>query len=151
MSCENCQEKCNTKNNQMIVKRELPKIIGGFLNLTQRCNLKCKYCFVVQQPKEMTFQVAKDAADFFANNAKTTKQMPSINYFGGEPLLKWDDIIVPLTEYIRDKYGMNFRLGITTNGILLDEEKLEFMKKYGIGFLFSIDGNKKTQIGRAHV
>ena len=44
MSCENCQEKCNTKNNQMIVKRELPKIIGGFLNLTQRCNLKCKYC-----------------------------------------------------------------------------------------------------------
>ena len=67
------KKKCNTKNNQIIAKRELPKIIGGFLNLTQRCNLKCKYCFVVQQPKEMTFQVAKDAADFFANNAKNNK------------------------------------------------------------------------------
>lgn len=142
MSCEKCNGNCDNKNTK---KMELPLIVGGFLNLTQRCNLKCKYCFVVQQPKEMTFQVAKDAADFFANNANMSKQMPSINYFGGEPLLKWDDIIVPLTEYIREKYGMNFRLGITTNGILLDEEKLEFMKKHGIGFLFSIDGDKKTQ------
>lgn len=123
----------------------LPKIIGGFLNLTQRCNLKCKYCFVVQQPKDMSYQVAKDAVDFYANNAKLTGDKPSINYFGGEPLLRWKEIIVPLTKYIRETYGDNYGIGMTTNGILLDKEKLEFMEKYNVGFLFSIDGDKKTQ------
>jgi radical SAM protein with 4Fe4S-binding SPASM domain len=153
MSCENCKNclgNCGITNNNMINndivnKKELPKIIGGFLNLTQSCNLKCVYCFVIQQPKQMSYQVAKDTSDFFAKNAKETNQEPSINFFGGEPLLRWDDIIVPLTTYIRKEYGDKFRLSLTTNGILLDEEKLEFMKTNKIGFLFSIDGDKKTQ------
>lgn len=144
MSCENCTQNCNNSINQNH-QINLPKITGGFLNVTQQCNLKCKYCFVVQQPKVMSYQIAQDAADFFAKNALETQQVPSINFFGGEPLLQWDDIIVPLTKYIRNKYNTNFQLGITTNGILLDEEKLEFMKNNNISFLFSIDGNKKTQ------
>ena len=139
MECKDCNNSCHVKFEEV-----LPKIIGGFLNITQKCNLKCKYCFVCQQPIEMTYQVAQDAADFYANNCEG-KDIPSINFFGGEPLLRWDDIIVPLTLYIREKYGKNYKLGLTTNGILLDEKKLEFMKKYNIGFLFSIDGDKKTQ------
>ena len=71
--------------------------------------------------------------------------IPSINYFGGEPLLRWDDIIVPLTKYIRKTYGDKYTLSMTTNGILLDRTKLEFMKEHKIGFLFSMDGDKKTQ------
>ena len=125
--------------------KKLPLIVGGFLNITQRCNLKCKYCFVVQQPKDMSYQVAKDAVDFYAKNAKETGEIPNINYFGGEPLLMWDEIIVPLTEYIRETYGNRYQVSMTTNGILLDKEKLEFMKKHQVGFLFSIDGDKKTQ------
>lgn len=137
MECKDCN--CDTN------LKALPKIIGGFLNITQRCNLACGYCFVKQLPLDMTYQTAKDAADFYANNCEGPKDIPSLNYFGGEPLLRWDDIIVPLTLYIRDKYGKNYKLSMTTNGILLDKEKLEFMKKHNIGFLFSIDGDKETQ------
>lgn len=145
MTCinkEKCGEVCSTANKN---NKELPKIVGGFLNITQKCNLKCKYCFVVQQPIEMTYQVAQDSADFYANNAKESNDTPSINFFGGEPLLRWDDIIVPLTSYIREKYGKKFQLSMTTNGILLDREKLDFMKEHNIGCLFSIDGDKETQ------
>lgn len=136
---------CTTCNTGSTSVKELPKIVGGFLNLTQKCNLKCKYCFVVQQPLEMTYQVAKDAADFFAKNAKKTGKTPSITYFGGEPLLKWYDIIVPLTKYIRKTYGEKYSLSMTTNGILLDREKLEFMRNHGVTFMFSFDGDRETQ------
>lgn len=126
-------------------KNSLPKITSVFLVLTQACNLKCKYCFVVQKPKFMTLQTAMDATDFIARNAAERNETPSINFFGGEPLLKWDDVIVPLTLYIREKYGTSYGLSMTTNGVLLDEEKLQFMKKHNIGFMVSIDGNKTTQ------
>jgi radical SAM protein with 4Fe4S-binding SPASM domain len=121
----------------------LPPISSAFFVLTQRCNLSCKYCFVEQKDYDMSYQIAKDATDFLAANANENNP-PSINFFGGEPLLRWDDIIVPLSLYIRSKYP-NFKLSLTTNGILLDKEKLEFMKRYDIGHLFSIDGNKETQ------
>jgi radical SAM protein with 4Fe4S-binding SPASM domain len=125
------------------VPDSLPLITNAFLVLTQRCNLSCKYCFVEQKNYDMTYQIAKDAADFLATNAGD-REVPSIYYFGGEPLLRWSEIIVPLSMYIRGKYP-KFKLSITTNGILLDKEKLEFMKRYDISFLFSIDGDKETQ------
>lgn len=122
----------------------LPKICGGFLNVTQRCNLACKYCFVVQQPMEMAYEVAKDAADFYAKNALIEAVTPSITFFGGEPMLRYDDIVKPLIEYIRATYG-DYDLDITTNGTLLDEEKLRFFKDNHVGMLLSVDGNKRTQ------
>lgn len=142
---QNRQQQNNQQQNGPKQRPQLPKIVGGFLNLTNGCNLACKYCFIVQSPSTMSLQVAKDTADFYVRNALGTTEIPSINYFGGEPLLRWDAVIVPLTLYIREKFGDNFTLGITTNGILLDREKLEFMKEHKIGFLFSIDGDKKTQ------
>ncbi|GMQ59592.1 hypothetical protein AN1V17_39890 [Vallitalea sediminicola] len=93
----------------------------------------------------MPFKIALDATEFVAHNARKTNTNPIITFFGGEPLLKWKEIIVPLTSYIRNKYGNNFDLSITTNGLLLDEEKLKFMKKNNIDLLLSMDGNKKTQ------
>lgn len=123
----------------------LPEITSVFLVLTQACNLKCKYCFVVQKPREMTYQIAKDAADYVARNAKLRGEVPCINFFGGEPLLKWKEIIVPLTDYIRETYGNAFELSMTTNGVLLDEPKLIYMRKNKIGFMVSIDGAQATQ------
>jgi uncharacterized protein len=154
MDCNSClnKEKCYSKNleggetfghtNNI---KSLPEITSAFLILTQQCNLSCKYCFVLQKPKAMTYQIALDATEFLARNAAKRNEIPSINYFGGEPLLKWEEIIVPLTRYIRNKYGNNFELSMTTNGVLLDEAKLEFMKQNNIGFMVSIDGDRKTQ------
>lgn len=141
MSCSTCNIGCKQPP---IPNSSLSGITGGFLNITQRCNLKCKYCFVVQQPMEMTYEVAKDAADFYAANAIKANDIPSINFFGGEPLLRWDDIMVPLTKYIRSTYP-KYILGVTTNGTLLTADKIAFMKEHNISILFSIDGDKKTQ------
>ena len=122
----------------------MKKISSAFLNLTNACNLACQYCFVEQHPDFMTLETAKYAADWLASNAENGDK-PSINFFGGEPLLQWDKIIVPLTEYIRGKYGRNFQLSMTSNCILMDEEKAAFCKENGIGLLFSVDGDKATQ------
>lgn len=122
----------------------LPKISGGFINVTQRCNLACKYCFVKQQPMEMDYKTAKDAVDFYARNALDNLTTPTATFFGGEPMLRYDDIIKPLVEYIRGRYG-DYDLSITTNGTLLDEERLNFLSDNGVSVLLSIDGDKATQ------
>ena len=125
--------------------KEYTDITSVFLNVTDACNLACRYCFVTQQPTYMTLQVAMDSVDFLIRNAKGKKESPSINFFGGEPLLCWDSIIVPLTDHIRSTCGDNFDLSLTTNGVLLTEEKLAYMKANQIGILLSIDGGKETQ------
>ena len=129
----------------MAEERQLPLISSAFLNVTQKCNLACKYCFVCQQPKEIDYKTAQDAAKFLARNALESGTTPSINFFGGEPMLRYHDIIKPLTEWIRDVYGDKFELSLTTNGTLLTEEIMEFFDENNIGMLFSIDGDKKTQ------
>lgn len=93
----------------------------------------------------MTYKVAKDTADWIMNNAKESGVPGSIGFFGGEPLLEWDTIIEPLTKYIRDDCRSNMSLGITSNCLLMDEDKLKFMSKYDIGLLISMDGDKATQ------
>ena len=122
----------------------LPKICGGFINVTQKCNLACKYCFVKQQPLEMTYETAKDAVDFYARNSLDEVTVPMVTFFGGEPLLRYEDIVKPIVEYVRETYG-DYSLSITTNGTLLDEDRLRFFKDNGVDILLSIDGDKPTQ------
>lgn len=93
----------------------------------------------------MTYETALDAAKFLIANAEEVNQTPGINFFGGEPMLMWDSIIVPLTNWIRQEYKKPFQLSMTTNGTLLNEERMKFMKDNGIGLLLSIDGAKETQ------
>jgi sulfatase maturation enzyme AslB (radical SAM superfamily) len=93
----------------------------------------------------MTYETALDATKFLIANAEEVNQTPSINFFGGEPMLMWDKIIVPLTNWIRKEYKKPFQLSMTTNGTLLNEERIKFMKDNGIGMLLSIDGAKETQ------
>jgi uncharacterized protein len=93
----------------------------------------------------MTYEVALDSAKFIIENAEAEGVVPHINYFGGEPTIMWDSIIVPLTTWIRQEYKKPFTLGITTNGTLLNDERIQFLKDNQIGLLFSIDGGKETQ------
>lgn len=141
-------------------------ITNIMLNVTDACNLACRYCFVEQHPHYMTYEVAKDTVDFFNeiilkknpdcknirdlekksydDSGKGVRHGYGINFFGGEPLLMWDEIIVPLTKYIK-KNKFPIGLGMTSNCTLLDEKKMKFMKENEIGLLFSIDGAKETQ------
>lgn len=123
----------------------LPKISSAMLVLTHECNLRCRYCFVEKKAERMSFDVALAAAQFLIKNAEENGDIPHINFFGGEPTLMWDSVIVPLTTWIRQEYKKPFTLGMTTNGILLSDDKISFMKKNKIGLLFSIDGAKETQ------
>lgn len=122
------------------------------LNLTDACNYQCRYCFVEQNPHFMTYEVAKAATDYIlANYYKKKEMFPengnitcSITYFGGEPTLCWDSIIVPLTNYIRDN-NFPISLSMTTNASLLNKERLNWMKEKNIGMLLSMDGDRFTQ------
>lgn len=99
----------------------------------------------------MTLQVAKDAIDFIHKNILWKRanvdptEKSSITFFGGEPVLMWDQIIVPLTLYIEETYPDMFNFSITTNGTLLNAEKIQFLKDHDIGVLLSIDGAEETQ------
>lgn len=124
------------------------------LNLTDNCNLACRYCFVQQKPHYMTLDVAKKSIDFIVNNYNLKKEKNQIRkeerktviFFGGEPMLMYDEIIVPLINYMENTYDLNeFNLHITTNGTLLNKERIDFLKKYNIFPLLSIDGGKQTQ------
>lgn len=84
----------------------------------------------------MPFQVADDALAWVSGNA----EHPSVFFFGGEPTLRWDDIIVPIVE----KYP-NARFSITTNGSQLNEERLTFIADHGISLMLSMDGDRETQ------
>lgn len=134
-------------------KEEYRYLTDVCLNLTDACNLACKYCFVEQHPHYMTLETAKKAADFLYNNLRIKKEKfnykknttATITYFGGEPTLMWDEIIVPLTNYCNEKYPNEFNFTMTTNGTLLNKERIKFLKDNNIFVLLSIDGAKRTQ------
>ena len=99
----------------------------------------------------MTLDTAKKAVDFMVNNFKKAKELGygqkeiNLTYFGGEPTLCWDSIIVPLTEYIKNNYKDIFNLNMTTNGTLLNEERINFLKDNNIHLLLSCDGPPEVQ------
>lgn len=120
--------------------------ITMMLSLTDNCNLSCPYCFVKQKPNYMTFEIAEQALQYLKNNCKKrgmdlTVNKPPVNFFGGEPLLCYDTIIKPLVE----KYHNDFSFGITTNGVLLNEDIVDFFYKYNVQILFSFDGVEEVQ------
>lgn len=112
------------------------------LNVTDDCNFNCQYCFVKQKPNYMTFQVADDAVKWLLSNKNQNDNFSQyqITFFGGEPTLQWENIIVPLVE----KYP-KINYSITTNGYLLNTNKIDFLKKHNFSVLLSMDGNKQTQ------
>lgn len=131
-------------------KEEYQWLTNICLNLTDACNLECKYCFVEQHPHFMTLDIAKKAVHFILDNLEKknsffkTNQKANLTYFGGEPTLMWDEIIVPLTKYIREN-NFPIELNITANGTLLNKERVDFLKEHRVPILLSIDGAQSTQ------
>lgn len=124
------------------------------LNITDSCNLACTYCFVQQKPHYMTLNIAKQSVDYVVKNLlkkeelnilDTPDETATITFFGGEPTLLWDEIIVPTVEYAEAIYPKLVKFNMTTNGTLLDKEKIEFLSSHNIPILLSMDGNKAIQ------
>ncbi|MGN0665443.1 MAG: thioether cross-link-forming SCIFF peptide maturase [Huintestinicola sp.] len=120
------------------------------LLITMDCNLRCEYCFASQGDyamgrKIMSFETGKKALDFLLENSAGRENL-EVDFFGGEPLMNWDTV-KKLVEYGRSKekeYNKRFRFTITTNGILLDEEKMDFINKEMSNVVMSIDGRKEV-------
>ncbi len=115
------------------------------LLVSQTCNMRCDYCFVDEgtyRDKEslMDEEISLKAVDFLIENSKT--KHIEIDFFGGEPLLNWE-VVKKTIEYRNKKAKENgkiLRLSLTTNGILLDDEKLNFLKNNFVSLILSLDG-----------
>ena len=113
------------------------------IHLTQRCNLRCKYCYENKGNKEISFDNIQKIID---NEIKEKRECVNITFYGGEPLLK-KDLIYNTVDYIKSKKcKTKFYFGITTNGTLLDEQFIKYMKNNNfINIAYSFDGLAETQ------
>jgi len=130
------------------IKRR-PVVKALCLHVSHDCNLRCKYCFAgtgsfCGERSLMSEEVGKKAIDFVIEKSGSRKNI-EIDFFGGEPLMNFD-VVKKLTYYAEEQgkiHDKNFRLTITTNGVLLDDEKLEFINEHMSNLVLSIDGRKE--------
>ncbi|MDE7334191.1 MAG: thioether cross-link-forming SCIFF peptide maturase [Lachnospiraceae bacterium] len=119
------------------------------LHIAHDCNLACRYCFAEEGEYHgrralMSFEVGKKALDFLVANSGKRVNL-EVDFFGGEPLLNWQ-VVKDLVAYgrsLEEPYHKKFRFTLTTNGILLDDDILEFANKEMANLVLSIDGRKE--------
>lgn len=125
-------------------------IYNAIVNLTDNCNLRCPYCFTEHNTRKIDMGTMKAAISFILKEVDRSdkKLIPSIAFFGGEPMLRYEDIIKP-TIYWAEETGLvknyNLRFTMTSNGTLFNEENLKFLSDHQVGLLLSMDGDKYTQ------
>ena len=118
------------------------------LHVAHTCNLNCEYCFASQGKYHgdralMSFEVGKRALDFLIENSGTRRNL-EVDFFGGEPLMNWD-VVKELVSYARVQekiYDKNFRFTLTTNGMLIDDDVIEFSNREMSNVVLSLDGRK---------
>lgn len=119
------------------------------LHIAHDCNLACRYCFAEEGEYHgrralMSFEVGKKALDFLVANSGNRINL-EVDFFGGEPLMNWD-VVKRLVEYgrsLEEPFHKKFRFTLTTNGVLLNEEILEFANREMANIVLSIDGRKE--------
>ena len=119
------------------------------LNVAHDCNLRCEYCFAAkgdfgQGRMLMPFEVGKKAIDFLIENSENRHNL-EVDFFGGEPLMNFDVVkqIVNYARSIENKFNKKFRFTITTNGLLLTDDKIEYINKEMSNVVLSLDGRKE--------
>ena len=119
------------------------------LHVAHTCNLNCSYCFASQgkyhgERAIMSLEVGKRALDFLIESSGTRHNL-EVDFFGGEPLMNWDVVkqLVAYARSIEKKYNKNFRFTLTTNGVLLDDEIIDFLNKEMSNVVLSLDGRKE--------
>ncbi|MDF2948606.1 MAG: radical domain protein, partial [Sedimentibacter sp.] len=132
------------------VNKIKPAIKAMCLNMTHDCNLKCEYCFASQGTYNgareiLSLETGKKAFDFLVKNSGARRNL-EVDFFGGEPLMNFETIkkLVDYGRSLEMDYNKHFRFTITTNGVLLDDEKIDYINENMDNVVLSIDGRKST-------
>lgn len=135
----------------VLTAAEKPIVKALCLNIAHDCNLACKYCFASQgdyggvKRELMPFDVAKRAVDFLIAHSENRQHL-EIDFFGGEPLMNWP-VVKQVVEYVESeapKHGKIFKLTLTTNGMLLTQEKIDYVNAHDMSLVLSIDGREEV-------
>lgn len=119
------------------------------LHIAHDCNLACRYCFAGEGEYHghralMSLEVGKKALDFLVANSGNRVNL-EVDFFGGEPLMNWD-VVKGIVEYgrsLEEPHNKKFRFTLTTNGVLLNDEIMEFANREMANIVLSIDGRKE--------
>lgn len=131
--------------------KERPTVVKALcLHIAHDCNLACQYCFAEEGEYHgrralMSFEVGKKALDFLIANSGSRRNL-EVDFFGGEPLMNWQ-VVKDLVAYGREQeklHNKNFRFTLTTNGVLVNDEIMEFANKEMGNVVMSIDGRKEV-------
>ena len=119
------------------------------LHIAHTCNLNCAYCFASQgkyhgERAVMSFEVGKRALDFLVENSGNRRNL-EVDFFGGEPLMNFDVVkdLVAYARSIEKEKNKNFRFTLTTNGMLIDDDVIDFANKEMSNVVLSLDGRKE--------
>ena len=131
--------------------KKRPTVVKALcLHIAHDCNLACKYCFAEEGEYHgrralMDYETGKKALDFLIANSGQRRNL-EVDFFGGEPLMNWD-VVKQLVAYGREQekiHDKHFRFTLTTNGVLLNDEVMEFANKEMDNVVLSIDGRKEV-------
>ena len=119
------------------------------LHIAHTCNLNCAYCFASQgkyhgERAIMSYEVGKQALDFLVANSGTRRNL-EVDFFGGEPLMNFQVVkdLVAYARSIEQEKGKNFRFTLTTNGVLVDDDVIEWANRECSNVVLSLDGRKE--------
>jgi uncharacterized protein len=120
------------------------------LHIAHDCNLACRYCFAEEGEYQgdralMSYEVGKQALDFLIKSSGNRKNL-EVDFFGGEPLMNFQ-VVKDLVIYGREQekiHNKKFRFTLTTNGVLLNDDIIEFANKEMSNVVLSIDGRKEV-------
>ena len=137
--------------NYMEQFKERPTVVKALcLHIAHDCNLACRYCFAEEgeyhgRKALMSYEVGKAALDFLIAESGNRRNL-EVDFFGGEPLLNFE-VVKKLVAYGREQeklHNKNFRFTLTTNGVLLNDEIMEFANREMANVVLSIDGRKEV-------
>ena len=132
------------------LKRKTAGVVKALcLHIAHTCNLNCSYCFASQgkyngERAVMSFEVGKQALDFLVANSGTRRNL-EVDFFGGEPLMNFQVVkdLVAYARSIEKEHNKNFRFTLTTNGMLADDDVIEFANRECHNVVLSLDGRKE--------
>ena len=140
----------DTYRDRVIDYTKRPTVVKALcLHIAHDCNLSCKYCFAEEglyhgkKAELMSYEVGKQALDFLVE-ASGSRHNLEVDFFGGEPLLNWQ-VVKDLVAYgrsIEQEHDKHFRFTLTTNGVLLNDEVMDFVNREMDNVVLSIDGRK---------